>query len=240
MIGSKKLKLILVPTIITLVVFVILFRLGWWQLERAEEKRLELAQYDEQGSGRAVELEYYLKTQKPIQHAHVEITGKVLSQQTFYWDNRIKDGVVGYEVVTPVMTNVGVVMVNFGWVPATDRRSVLPMVNLPSDVSSLPVVMVIPKNNVFIKETLGDGDTWPKLVQQLDLSVFEKHSDVSLLPYVGFVNHDFNGQLRNNFEPVVMPPEKHIAYAVQWFGLAIAVLIVFYFAVKKINRNDSE
>ena len=32
------------------------------------------------------------------------------------------------------------------------------------------------------------------------------------------------------YEPVVMPPEKHVAYAVQWFLLALASLVVYGFA----------
>jgi cytochrome oxidase assembly protein ShyY1 len=37
-----------------------------------------------------------------------------------------------------------------------------------------------------------------------------------------------------------MAPEKHIGYAIQWFGLGIAALIIFIFAQHKRLRKEQE
>ncbi|MCL5256048.1 MAG: hypothetical protein M1363_08050, partial [Gammaproteobacteria bacterium] len=45
---------------------------------------------------------------------------------------------------------------------------------------------------------------------------------------------------------VVMPPHRHYAYAMQWFGLALAALIVFLVASRErtthipTNKNNKE
>lgn len=236
--GNNKLKLLLLPTIITLVAFVILFRLGWWQLQRAEEKQQELSQINSAQNQRVLTLEAQLRNGNDIQHANVLLTGKMLANKLFYWDNRIKDSAVGYEVIGLLNTNSGLVAVNFGWVPAMQTRDELPPVEIPTQLIEEAAVLSAPRDNVFVKETLTLDSPWPKRIQQPDLELMAKHAGQKLLPFVAFL--EAKGRFKRNFEPVVMPPEKHIAYAIQWFGLALAVLVVFYFAVKKKVKNDTE
>ncbi|XOV80120.1 MAG: SURF1 family protein [Aestuariibacter sp.] len=240
MLGTKKLKLIIAPTLITLVAFVILFRLGWWQLHRAEQKEQQLTQYASQGAATRQTLEQLVKSESPVQHARIQLQGTVAHDKLFYWDNRIKDGLVGYEVLGLLKTNVGTVTVNFGWLPAEQSRAVLPKVELPKVLHNHSAILYEPKNNVFITETLALDEKWPKRIQQPDLELMAAHFGQALLPYVAVLEGDTVSELSNNYTPVVMPPEKHIAYAIQWFGLALAVLIVFYFAVKKKLINDTE
>jgi len=41
------------------------------------------------------------------------------------------------------------------------------------------------------------------------------------------------------WQPQVMTPEKHIAYAVQWFGLAIALFIIYIVVnLKKVSVEE--
>lgn len=240
MLGTKKLKLIIVPTLITFVAFVILFRLGWWQLERAEQKQQQIAWFATQGEAEQLSLEAFVRSGQDPEHARVRLSGEVASDSLFYWDNRIKDGVVGYEVLAMLNSNVGPVMVNFGWLPATGSRAELPLVSLPQKLTGQVALLYQPKDNVFITETLALDSQWPKRLQQPDHEVMEQHTGESLLPFIAVLQEPAGTGLKNNYQPVVMPPEKHIAYAIQWFGLALAVLIVFYFAVKKKLNHDSE
>jgi len=45
---------------------------------------------------------------------------------------------------------------------------------------------------------------------------------------------------RQQWEPQVMAPEKHQAYAVQWFSLAIACLVVYLVVLYKLNKSKQE
>ncbi|HEY9031818.1 MAG TPA: SURF1 family cytochrome oxidase biogenesis protein, partial [Kangiella sp.] len=40
------------------------------------------------------------------------------------------------------------------------------------------------------------------------------------------------------WELVASPPEKHIAYAVQWFGMALVLIILFIVLNLKRERQD--
>ena len=52
------------------------------------------------------------------------------------------------------------------------------------------------------------------------------------------LNAQNNSTFIRNWQPVVMAPEKHMAYAVQWFLLAFAAIGVFIIAQRnKLKRN---
>ena len=52
------------------------------------------------------------------------------------------------------------------------------------------------------------------------------------------LNAQDNSTFIRNWQPVVMPPEKHMAYAVQWFLLGVAALVIFIIAQRnKLKRN---
>ena len=55
-----------------------------------------------------------------------------------------------------------------------------------------------------------------------------EHTGTSLKPYeLLLVSHNASFGYLRDWKPNVMAPEKHQAYAVQWFSVAIACLVVF-------------
>ena len=42
-----------------------------------------------------------------------------------------------------------------------------------------------------------------------------------------------------DWRPAVMGPGKHLSYAVQWFGLAIALIVIFIVNLKRNTQDDS-
>ena len=43
---------------------------------------------------------------------------------------------------------------------------------------------------------------------------------------------------RRDWQPIVYGPEKHYGYAAQWFGMALATIILFFFATIKRNKYE--
>ena len=91
----------------------------------------------------------------------------------------------------------------------------------------------------MVKETaLLDGQ-WPKVLQQTDLKVIQQHYDQEVLPFVVLLNSQETSAFVRDWQAVVMAPEKHLAYAVQWFLLGFAALAVFVIAQRiKLKRNN--
>jgi cytochrome oxidase assembly protein ShyY1 len=63
-----------------------------------------------------------------------------------------------------------------------------------------------------------------------------------LFPFVVNLAPEPNSEFVRNWQPVVMSPEKHLGYAVQWFGLGIAALTIYLLSLMKLfkTKNNKE
>ena len=110
--------------------------LGFWQLDRAAQKRRIAAEYLEHMKEGVVRLSEGMVYTDTLRFRRVRAEGSFDSAHQFLLDNRVHEGVAGYEVVTPFRIEGGsrIALVDRGWVPqGSDRRS------LPNtDVGSAP------------------------------------------------------------------------------------------------------
>lgn len=237
-------RLPFVATLITFVCIVIMFTLGNWQLQRAEQKTARLQAIERTAKTVQVDLQQVLRGNideiiDEMLDMPVSFEGVADSVRYFLLDNKIHKGRVGYQVLVPLQTISGTVITNFGWVAATNSRDILPNIQIEAERVRYAGVISVPLNNAMIKETaLVDGN-WPKLLQQTDLKVIQQHFKQEVLPFVVLLNAQETSVFVRNWQPVVMAPEKHIAYAVQWFLLAFAALVIFIIAQRnKLKRNN--
>jgi surfeit locus 1 family protein len=256
-------KLPVLPTIITLLCVVIMFGLGIWQLERKAQKDTRLAQISERQSNKPYQLSELLREPKvnnsndaDIQDFPVSFMGKAQMDSLFFIDNKIVSGRIGYHLVVPIMTVGGdIVLANFGWLRGNDIRGQLP--ELTTDVRALlnnqsldfTGVVSYPSINRMVSETNTAFGQFPALLQQIDLTQIQQHLNATgflqsgtLFPFVVNLAPDPNSEFSRNWQPVVMSPEKHLGYAVQWFGLGIAALTVYLLSLMKLfkTKNNKE
>lgn len=210
----------------------ILLSLGMWQLQRAEQKSGRLtALAQKQAQGR-FQLSDISRFDDP-RDVRVQLNGKIQSNTVFLWDNRIVSGKVGYEVIVPLETVAGIVLVNLGWVQGTGYRNQLPNITIP-ELTQFEGVIWEPQDNKFIGAESLSTANWPVLIQQVNIKQISELLEIESKPFVVALELPEATGFVNNHKPVVMPPEKHIAYAVQWFGLAIACFVIFILAsIKK-------
>lgn len=211
---------------LTVLAILIMVRLGVWQLERMEEKSLRLASIAQKKLNGPLSLTELKNATQDIRDYPVAFYGRLQSDYIIYLDNQIENGGVGYQVLAPVTTNAGQVLVNFGWVAASTSRAQLPKVLLPARLTSAQGIVSIPENNPVVRETAHHIVDGTLLIQQVDLQHIEKVTQQDFVPYVVQLQQPSDTQFVRNWQPVVMPPDKHLGYAIQWFGLAIAAAVI--------------
>jgi surfeit locus 1 family protein len=235
-------RLPFIATLVTFVCVVIMFALGNWQLQRAEQKTERLLAIEMAAKTAQVDLQQVLRGNiDEMLDMPVNFEGTANAERYFLLDNKIHNGRVGYQVLVPMQTYSGTVIVNYGWVAATNSRDILPKIKIDTEKAHFAGVISLPLNNAMIQETaLVDGD-WPKVLQQTDLKVIQQHYNQDVLPFVVLLNTQGNSTFVRDWQPVVMAPEKHLAYAVQWFLLAFAALAIFVIAQRnKLKGTKSE
>ncbi|MCC2617007.1 SURF1 family protein [Aestuariibacter halophilus] len=226
-----------IATLVTLTAVVIMFTLGVWQLNRAEQKQQRLAHIATVSQQQGISPTQAL-SQPDWRDMPVIVDGQWLDPW-FLIDNKLHRGQPGYYVVRLLDSTEGVIAVNLGWIAAPRQRDVLP--TLPQADPLLPLTGVAWQvtDNPMIRETatVSAEPEWPVRLQQIDLAVMGKWAGLPLMPLVVLSDARDNSPYVREWQPVVMPPEKHIAYAIQWFGMALACMVVFVVAVRRKNRQ---
>lgn len=230
------LRLPILATLVTLVAFVTMLYLGMWQLDRAQQKqqRLQQIQLKTQLAPMGID---ELRLLDDMRDAPVAVVGRFLAQ-VFLLDNRVYQGKVGYQLVAVLQTDSGDLLVNLGWLKAPEFRQQVPEYEVPVGLVEVQGMVAVPQLNPMIRETAGANDGWPKVVQQLDIPKLEAlRGNGDLLDWVLLLSPEADFGYVREWQPVVMPPQKHQAYAMQWFALAIAAIVV-YAAVLRRRKSD--
>jgi Uncharacterized conserved protein len=223
-----------------------LVKLGFWQLDRAAEKEQLFADYN----ARQITSIHLNALQDPIdslnRYVEVSITGTFLNRYLLL-DNQILNGQAGYQIIGLLKAQFAddttrFVMVNLGWVPWGQNREQLPDLELPQGELTVNGFFYQPQlSGVWgASETFIEAERWPMRVTQLDAEAISDATQLPIQPYVVLLSETAEYGWPRQWQPQVMTPEKHRAYALQWFSLALACLLVFWFASrsKKITTEE--
>ena len=215
--------------------------LGLWQLERAAWKQGLVDAHEASTQLAPVGLDWLLESGELAAFRPVRLRGQYDLAHQLLLDNRTYRGHAGYHVLTPLQLADGqsVVLVNRGWVPTGLDRAVLPEVPGPAGPVVIEAVSSLPPKKLF---RLGDveerNEDWPKVVQQRDLARLEQLLGTRLLPVILLLDESNEHGFVREWQPVYgVTPDKHRAYAMQWFTLAL-VLVLIYIGVNSKRISD--
>lgn len=210
----------------------LLLRLGFWQLERADEKAQLLAKYQQQ---RNLPAQIFSDDGGKIaEYQSVIIEGAYNTKHYWLLDNKPRSGKVGYEVVMPFWTGKQWVLINRGWVIAPVLRSELPVINTPEAAIKIQGYFYQEAKNAIIKNTKSDHSAlWPKRVLQLDVEQISRDLDGVVYPKLLRIQRGEESAFITEWPLINTLPEKHSAYAVQWFAMALMLSVLYGWALFK-------
>lgn len=203
--------------------------LGLWQLDRMEQKQHRLDSIAQKYTTAPMHPLDVPAQWQDVRDVPVSFRGTVQSGQIILLDNQITNGKTGFDVLVPVVTRGSVILVNLGWTAAPSTREQLPSLSLPFGEMQIEGVITQPGLNPLIQETQQQFESFPLLLQQIDIPLLNQQWATALPDMVieRLSSQPALDQLVTNWQPVVMSPQKHLGYAIQWFGLAIAALVIF-------------
>lgn len=227
-VGKRVFAPKLVPTLATLVLLPLFFSLGNWQLHRAAEKR-ELAAEVTRGSHSSADLTAN-NVDSLMRYQHVQARGQYVPDQQVLLDNMPSmDGSPGYRVLTPLLLDTGqLLLVDRGWVPLGATREQLPDVRVGArNVRVSGILDHLPEPGVRLGKSSAPP-SWPKVLN------YPTHADVQalyarpVLTPILLLDADVpSGFDRRRQLDFGLSPQRHIAYAVQWFAFAVTLLVMY-------------
>ncbi len=241
-VGSLEFRPGFWPTIITLVLLGVLLSLGFWQLDRAEQKRALMAAWGTKRGAAPLRLDPSRADYAGMDYRLVEVRGHFDGARQFLLDNRTHNGRVGYQVLTPFVVEGGraLVLVNRGWVPLGVSRERLPDPPAPAGEQRILARIRLPADKVFMLAGEAPRTGWPWRVQAVQLELFSRALEQPLMPVLLLLESDTGDGLVRDWKPLKFGPERNVGYAVQWFGLALTLLIIYFVVNTRKVRTEHD
>jgi len=229
--------------VINLLVVALLLGLSYWQWQRAAEKTRTLARianWQQQGPVNLEQLAAIsVREQDGIQ---LDFNARWLAPMVWLVDNQMVNGLVGYDVLVAVedasaTKHSAALLVNLGWIAAPAQREFLPEIKIPHALRVEGIFRTDIKG-VLLGTNIENKGVWPMRIQQVDVEALSAYLKRPLVS--GLVYQQKNSLFQLHYRPVILPPERHKAYALQWFCLAVAVLVVAMAASARKHPQEIE
>ncbi|QPK65329.1 SURF1 family protein [Methylomonas sp. LL1] len=223
----------------------LLCSLGFWQLDRSEQKKQLLMQQQLALDAGSVDLNRQSITDvDSVRYQKATLTGRYDNAHQFLLDNQIIDGKNGYFVLTPFFPDGPgrAVLINRGWLALGNNRNQLPNVEIQTKQAQVVGrINHFPSVGIKLKGAEIPTDNWPSVVQVIDSKVLSQKLGYELASFqIELEPAAEQGYKREWKINTPIPPEKHLAYAVQWFGLALTLTALFiWISIKKSSEHTA-
>ncbi len=227
----------LVPSLVALLMVPSLIALGLWQLNRADEKRLIDSSVNQAQNKAPLKINLFDETKNGFDdeiYRSTSLIGKYDNQVNFLLDNRTHKGRAGFHVLTPFLlnnntSNAKAVLINRGWITYQGERSNIPTITA-SD-KKVEIVGTIKKvgRSIVLNDDAIDlsSSNYPKVIQAISLADISKGLNYDLLPIIVQLDKSAADGFIREWQPYYGTVDKHIAYAVQWFSMAVVLFLLF-------------
>lgn len=218
--------------LLTVALLSLLLGLGRWQLQRAEEKEAMLAGVAAVLAQREPLPLARESAESGLAYAWSEGRGHFVDGPALLLDNQRRGDAVGVEVFRVFQPDGGrALLVDLGWLPLDAQR------HLPrSDAPASPLVvrgllLPPPSPGLALGPAYDSSERQRWLMTRVDIAALSGALNQSLAPRVLRLDPALPiGHARDlDILPNTLPPEKHRAYALQWFSLAAALLVLALF-----------
>lgn len=216
--------------------FFILFNcLGIWQLHRYHFKQEKLHLFLQHMQMPPKVLSSLQENQSEFQRVIIE--GEYVPHATILVQNQVKEGQLGFEVLTPIRVGKESqqLLVDRGWVAAL-KDNLPPVIDEVKGQQRIEGYLKSYNEYAFI---LGDNITnlghYPLVIQKVDIDALNHVLHTRYYSWVLKQIKDSNSVM--DYErnvAMTMMPKRHLGYAIQWFLMAVVLLIAYgCFTVEK-------
>ncbi len=222
-------------TLLCILVWPLLLALGFWQLERAGEKREQQAQLEAQRALPPASLNK-LSLSGLKDYRRVIVRGSFDAERSWLLDNKQRNGRVGYEVIAPFyLPQGGIILVNRGWVAAGDSRANRPVSAVVEGELSLFADLVSPSDHPLL-DAQSSETGWPKVIMAIEPETMAEQFGAPLADRYLRLDDASPGALVTDWQDASVSVQKHQGYAFQWFAMAFALAVWFVFANSSLGQ----
>lgn len=232
-----------IPTSMVAILLPVFLSLGYWQLQRAQEKRTLQAEYDARAGGAVVQVEARMQQAEQLRFYKVSARGYYETERQVLLDNRVHRGRAGYHVVTPLRLQNGDVrlLINRGWIPLGEDRAQLPPIEPPKGLQEIIGVATVPAEKVFtLASPESAGGDWQPVWQYLDMARYAAAAPFPVQPVVVLLDPASPGGYTRDWGRLDAGIAVHRGYAFQWFMLAATLAAIYLFVGLRLHARGPD
>ncbi len=214
-------------TVLALSAFIVL---GVWQLQRAQDKQVMHDRLLERARMPAVELDAVSVVTDDLLFRTATASGQYIPGYQIFLDNKVHQGQAGYHVLTPLQIRGAdtLLLVNRGWAPWGVDRQRAPEADPPTGDVTVGGRLSRPVRAPISFSGGEEQDEFGMVWQNFDV---DRYQHLVGVPLIGLVM-----ELESGVDPALVREwpfwqdkwiQRHRFYALQWFGAAIALIVVF-------------
>lgn len=244
---TRNWRTLLWPGLFALAALIVLCELGFWQLQRLSWKQELIARVEERAqrsppAPSPLEQDWPNVTVERDEYRRVTIVGTFRHDREalaydLLSDAKGKFSGPGYWVLTPLETTDGAtVIVNRGFVPLERKDVATRREGQMTGTVTVTGLMRMPEERSWF--TPADDPTHGVWQERNPYSIARAYGLSRTAPF--FIDADANpnpGGLPQGGETRLVFPNRHLEYAVTWFGLALALIAVFTAFARKQLRT---
>jgi surfeit locus 1 family protein len=215
-----------VPTIAALIALSLTLSAAYWQYGRAKYKTQLREQYHARLAMPPLHLNDSIPQPDAASFRKVRVSGQYVPDKAILLDNKVREGVPGYEVVAPlrIAGSDRSVLIDRGWIGGGRDRSHLPTIQLPHGLVMVTGTAILPGRGALeLSDDVVEGRVW----QNLNLSRFRDKQQLNVLDFIVHEESEEDDGLNRNWPEPGFGIQIHQSYTGQW--LLFSVLIIFFY-----------
>ncbi len=214
---------------------------GFWQLKRAGEKHDLESRFVAGSATHALQRLVSDEDSGAFRYRTIRVTGRYDATRQVLLDNISSGGQPGYQVLTPFSTREGTVLVNRGWLPANGDRRILPDIRVGDEAREvLGRIEQLPRPGIELATAAPPANAaWPRRLLFPTTGQVSAQLGAPLRGYQLLLDPGAPDGYLRAWQPGGMRPDRHVAYAVQWFGLALTVIVIYVVLVIRNGKQSS-
>jgi surfeit locus 1 family protein len=221
---------------LALIVLAMMLWLGFWQLDRLEQRRDFNAALLAARAGRPLDINRKPLPNDTMAFRPVQVSGRYDNAESIVLRNQSLDGVNGVHLITPLRIEGSdqAVLIDRGWLPAEIQREQ----NLAPYIVAEPVTVTgiamesqeRPDHALTPRDLPLPGEARIHAWLRMNIPRIEEQVGYSLLPF--YIEQNPDPAAPANVLPRPRPAASldegpHLNYALQWFTFSIILLIVY-------------
>ena len=225
------------PSVLALLLLTLLLSLAAWQFGRWQQRSAADADFDTAATRRVMVAG---EVPAPRRYDRVTATGRYDGERQFLIDNMVANGRNGFFVITPMKLATGgpLLLVNRGWVVQDPARRVLPEIGIADGVRTIGGrAGRLPVAGLRLGASPPVDTGWPSVRQFPDTAELEAALGAPVRDWVLLLDGDEPEGFLRDWRAPGLPAERHLGYAVQWFALAIALIVLWWLWIRRQTKE---